>query len=236
MKKLYIAVAILIAVAITESCKKQSIADETLTTKIIETNSFNKVTVAEAFKVNIKKGETFKVEVKGRITDVNDLDISNSSKDLSFKYKTRRNDRKALYINITGPYLQQLTTTGASEAIVDYDEFMKLILSGASKVSLNMHNGVTEADVSGTSVLNISGNNTHLLANLSGSGTIQGTNYVTENADLSLSGTTFAEIRVNVHLKANASGAGIVYYQGEPQTEITTSGAGKVQHKELLTL
>jgi hypothetical protein len=33
MKKLYIAVAILIAVAITESCKKQSLANETLVAK-----------------------------------------------------------------------------------------------------------------------------------------------------------------------------------------------------------
>ncbi len=94
---------------------------------------------------------------------------------------------------------------------------IKLDLSGATDLNLDMNAGKVDTEIDGAAKLVLSGQaGAH---NLDSKGTMQldAFNFVVGNYDLDIEGTGKSNINVLNSLKVNTSGASAIYYKGNPK-------------------
>jgi hypothetical protein len=83
--------------------------------------------------------------------------------------------------------------------------------------------------ISGTGTVKLHGLTKNFDCNISGVGHAECGNLESENTTVDVSGVGDAHVFASVHLSAKVTGAGNVYYRGNPQNpEIQTSGVGNV--------
>ena len=112
-------------------------------------------------------------------------------------------------------------------------DIQNLEVSGASKVSIaNLSNENLEIDSSGASKVTVAGETANLIVDVSGASKIDAENLQTENASIEASGASAVSVYATNELKADASGASSIVYQGSPKNfSNKTSGASSVRQK-----
>lgn len=118
-----------------------------------------------------------------------------------------------LKIKITAPDLETIEASGASNVVV-----------------MGLDNDAIEIRSSGASSVELSGTSEKLVANISGSSKVEAGALKAENVTVDASGASKAHVFPIGQLKAEASGASKVTYNGIPKSvEKKTSGAGSVR-------
>ena len=102
-------------------------------------------------------------------------------------------------------------------------------LSGSGKITATAQiAGLTDALMSGSGNIVLSGSTQNLNAKVTGSGNIKAISYPCQNADIMLSGSGNIEVAPSDTLKGTLSGSGDVRYVGEPIKNVTITGSGNL--------
>lgn len=95
---------------------------------------------------------------------------------------------------------------------------LNLDLSGANKLDMELDAATLSTNASGSTQLNLKGQASSHIVNLSGGGKIEAFDFIVGNYDLQTSGAGEFEINVLHELTVNSSGASSVKYKGNPAT------------------
>ncbi|HEX5167571.1 MAG TPA: head GIN domain-containing protein [Cyclobacteriaceae bacterium] len=193
---------------------------------------FDRLEIGSAMIITVEQGNFFSVQVRGDRRNLNDLDVFKDGNTLVARFDEQGNRSHDTYITITMPLLRSANFSGASNSKVSgfslNDDRFGLYLSGASVCQLNGDFGEMKLVVSGASVFTLTGTGDELDAELSGASLLNAFDYDVDAANVEASGASKAKVSVNKELYAEASGASIIAYHGDPSVISNTSGGSSV--------
>ncbi|TDB64135.1 head GIN domain-containing protein [Arundinibacter roseus] len=205
------------------------------TTRTLKVSDFSKLSMGSAFRVDVKKGSSYKVTVAGRSEDLNDLEhsVSRGVFQLGYKNNGWKKNRERVDVTITMPALDGVDFSGASIVRVNGFEggrAMAIEVSGASKVEMNFSASKVTVDLSGASKLMLIGKADILNGDLSGASQFNGKDFPVKEANLEASGASSASVVANSTLTADASGASKISYAGSARdVRSSSSGASSIR-------
>jgi carbon monoxide dehydrogenase subunit G len=134
---------------------------------------------------------------------------------------------------ITAPAINSIEASGAAN-IKAKDQLkssgkISFDISGAAEVTASVDAPEVEVEISGAGNMDLSGRTRSYKAKVTGSGDLKAADFLSENADVDVSGAGSAKVHASVSLKAEASGAGNISYKGGASVQQKTSGAGTIK-------
>lgn len=216
------------------SCDKETVECPGSTEKTFAHTGFTKIKAGDNLNITINKGEAFSIKASGCVNDLDDLDISPENGGfLNLRYNHYERKRYRVEIVITMPELVDINLSGAAKGVVNgfagKDVVIRTILSGASECTVNGTAINAQLDISGASVLTLTGHTESLYGSISGASKLNAYGLVAVEADISASGASKAYVAPSHRFFAEATGASIIYYKGNPvQKHFETSGDGKI--------
>lgn len=169
------------------------------------------------------------VEGEGNILDEIELDVRNGI----WEIETRRcvRDVDDLRVFVTIPYVEELSIIGSgnivSENLLDVED-LYLSIPGSGTIDLAVDADDIDAAISGSGDIVLEGIADDVDLNIPGSGSYRAYGLDAETADVRISGSGNAWVRVRDFLKVRISGSGTVRYRGFPEVDVSISGSGRV--------
>jgi phage shock protein PspC (stress-responsive transcriptional regulator) len=200
---------------------------------------FSSLKASSAYRLNITRGNEFKVTAQGRKMDLDKLksQVENGTlnvfQDQKFTVCLFCLNRP-LNLDIQMPELKAIALSGASQAKLAGFESKQLEvkLSGASRVSIDGKTEKLHAELSGASRLGFVGTASEIVAKLSGASRAELQAAQVQSANLQLSGASRAWLKDVKNLKAKLSGASRVYYASAEIIDSDTSGSSSLIRQE----
>lgn len=204
--------------------------------KLVE--AFTGISAGSAFEVEVKIGSPASVEIEAddNIMDMVKVKVVDNVLRIDLKngLSIGNGHFKAF---VTVPRLDYIESSGAANVTVLDEvkdaEKIKLHASGAAKIKAQVDAPKVDAESSGAAEIELTGKTKDFDADASGGASIHASGLMSENADVEASGAGNVHLYVSVSLKANASGAGNIFYKGGGTVlEKQTSGAGNVNKED----
>lgn len=192
---------------------------------------FDRLEMGSAFIIKVQQGEFFDINVRGDRRNLDDLDVFKEGSTLVIRFDSNGGRHHDTHITITMPELHAVNFSGATNSVVtgfELDDSFKVQLSGASVSQINGEFQNTTIHLSGASNLTLTGFGTSLSAEVSGASYLEAYQYSVENAEVEASGSSRAKLSVDNALNGEASGSSIIYYRGNPEVDVVTSGSSSV--------
>lgn len=167
-----------------------------------------------------KYNSKIKTEIKGGVLKISvDGGVWNG-----FSWTNRK-----LKAYVSAPDIKRLEVSGASfvqlmETLTLND--LSLSISGASELKGNIKVKSLHAELSGASVVKLTGDGETAAIEASGAAKFQGIDFKTDNAKIDASGASNISITANKVFTANASGGSSVRYSGNATAEAINASAG----------
>jgi phage shock protein PspC (stress-responsive transcriptional regulator) len=181
--------------------------------KQFQVKDFKKISIGGAYAISIKQGAEFNVSADGEEKDVDDLRISEEDGVLKVKgndgFSLFGNDNKRIGIVITMPALEGVSLSGANKAkISGFKGLSKLNidLTGASKTDIDIETNELTVELTGASKATLRGSATTANFDLTGACKLISTGMQIQNADVSATGASQAELGHVPNLKKDATG------------------------------
>jgi len=207
-----------------------------LTTETHDLSDFSRIEAHNGFELEITMSNTFSIEITADDNVQEYVEVEKSGNTLSIRLLgTRFYDSVTLRARVTMPDLYKIELTGGSQAAISgfssaHD--FEADLSGGSQLSGDITAGDAEFELSGGSQVSLEGSGDDLFINASGGSQLDLEDFLIDNADINLSGGSWATININGILDANLSGGSRVEYVGDPNLgDINLSGASTVSQK-----
>jgi phage shock protein PspC (stress-responsive transcriptional regulator) len=174
---------------------------------------FEEIAIGGAYAVSIKQGAEFNVSADGEEDDVDDLKVTVNGGVLNVKGATTFNlfgdNGKRIGIVITMPTLEGVSLAGANKAkISGFKGLSKLSvdLTGASKTDIDVETNELTVELTGASKATLRGSATTANFDLTGACKLNSTGMQIQNADVSATGASKADLGHIEHLTQDASG------------------------------
>lgn len=197
---------------------------------------FDKIQASYAFDVQVVQGDAFSVTIRmdDNLTEYLDARVDGTTLLLGLDPSIGFNFGAAtLEAEVTMPELRGAEASGASKVRLtgfDSTEDLRLEASGASSILGDIAAGDIDIDVSGASTVSLSGDGDALSLFVSGASTASLGELAVTDAHVEVSGASRATVNPSGTLDAEASGASVVTYRGNPTMgTIDVSGASKVE-------
>lgn len=189
--------------------------------------SFSAIQIGSAHDLVIIPGEEFKVivETDANLQDVVVAEVKNNT--LQFKTTKSIRNYSEIRFYVTVPTLNELKVSGAAEVTTDgtlKGEELKLIVSGASEVTLNLDYTALKVSISGASDVILNGNATTCNMECSGASEIKAKSLDTQNAVVRASGASSCSVNATSTLTYEVSGASDVIYTKNPEVVVVKNG------------
>ncbi len=175
-------------------------------------DSFSNVNIGNAFTVDIKQGENYKILVTGNEEDIDEVIVERTGDYLDIKFKNDRYDinrrsRRKLKVKITMPDINMLTVKGASKTYLQgfKEDKIRLDLSGASYVDLNSDFGIVDALLTGNSELEMKGTGEEIKARLKGNSKLSAYYFRAQYGAIDADGLSEASTYITDELLIDAS-------------------------------
>ena len=197
--------------------------------------SFNSIDVSGAVNVHIRQDSSASVRVEADENLMEYLEVEVDGQTLVIKTKKGFNLRpsKDIVVYATAGSFKDIDASGACQIISDNlisgDQELKIDASGATTINLQVTIPKLTTNVSGSGDIVLRGVAKDFSGSISGAGSIQGFDLITENTKLDLSGSADAQVTVNGKLDVEVSGSGDVQYKGNASVNQSISGAGSVK-------
>lgn len=183
--------------------------------------------------VYITQGNTFHVEVDGQpnIIDRLERDVHNGNWEIEFDDCVYSHVKLKVYI--TMPVIESLVNTSSGN-IFGENEFqiddLNLTSTGSGDIDLAVDADDLDVTITGSGDIILEGSCDDIDLTITGSGDYLGFNLETQSANVTLSGSGDAEIRVVNLLDVRITGSGDVLYKGNPTVNSTITGSGRVKN------
>lgn len=197
-------------------CSKDKLtASGDKTTETRYPGEFTGVNTSGSTPVKISYGSEYKVELKGSDNLIPRFKTNLINGTLYIGYENASVQHDDIEVYITLPVIKKIVLSGSGKISIEgafqtVNE-LKLSISGSGDI---MVKDPFDADES--------------LVNISGSGKADLLKVNSKKAEVDLSGSGNASVKVQEKLEANISGSGKIYYSGNPEVDADISGSGKV--------
>ncbi|WP_303311981.1 DUF2807 domain-containing protein [Hymenobacter sp. BT730] len=198
---------------------------------------FSSIEVGGAYRVYVRRGDTYQVEAAGSERDLRNLRVETTGDRLTIH--SRRdglfglsNMKEPVLIRVQLPTLRHIELSGACRGdIAGFSgQALQVEQSGASTAKLNVNVPRLELELNGACKTAARGEARELRVEGSGVCQIEALNLRSNQATVDVSGASNARVRVTERLKAEATGSSHVYYTGNPSSvEKDESGGSHVR-------
>jgi len=205
-------------------------------------NDFTKVRVQGGYRVMIRQGDSFRIEAAGQDDDLRDLRVTREGNELDIR--PRRSglfgdafggDHDKILISITMPDIEAVSLAGAVRAdVAGFPRQVSLNVeqAGASHLRLQGDFNRLDLELAGACRTTAAGDVDQLEVDAAGACNLSGADLRANTANLDLAGVSHARVQVNETLKAEAVGACVIEYSGNP-TNVDTDATGASRVKRL---
>jgi len=198
-------------------------------------NQFHEVKASGSVDIEVKNDadQSVRVEADDNILPHVITETRNGMLDVHLEHNiSYRNITVKVYVSAAS--VTRLIVSGSgtitSAGTLKDDRQIETHVSGSGDIKASVDAPAIKADVSGSGVLTLQGRTRDLNCNISGSGDLRCRDLLSENTNVSVSGSGTAHVFSSVHLVAKVSGSGDIYYSGNPASpDIHRSGSGSVQ-------
>ncbi|TXI33139.1 MAG: DUF2807 domain-containing protein [Niabella sp.] len=207
---LFFILILVVAVACTKDNVKGS---GTVKMETRNLTNFQAVEISGASNAYIQQNNSYGVAVKAYENLLPHFETKVAGQKLMAGYKAKtnvKNDNAELYVDV--PFLNSVTTSGSGSLYLEgsftSQNFMATT-SGSGNIDLPM------------------GNVENLVVKTTGSGKVNGFDFIARNADVTINGNGHVQVQVSGKLNVQITGSGNVYYKGNPaniSSQITGSG------------
>lgn len=182
---------------------------------------FSELVTNGGFDIELKQGETNKLQVQAPERYIDDLLTVVEGNKLVIKMRegVTVNQFKNFKVWLTFKTLNKLTANGAAdinaEDWLDLSAF-SIVINGAADIELPLRCRRLEANINGAGDLNFEGNANVADISIAGAGDLNSLDLEVKKMEISLSGAGSAKVYVTGHLEASISGVGSIRYKGNP--------------------
>lgn len=205
----------------------------------VTVKNFDALTVSSGIDMYITQGNAETLVIKGNEDVIKDVVVEQSGSSVVIKYKEGinwgrlfKNQSIKVYVNYKN--LKSLTSSGGSDVYTENTlkaDQLSITASGGSDVKLTLACKDLTVRVSGGSDADLKGSGENMQLTASGGSDVDAFGYIVNNAKVSVSGGSDANIHVNKALEAGASGGSDVNYKGSASLKKTTSSkSGDINH------
>ena len=197
--------------------------------------SFKNVEVSGAIDLYVAQGDTKPVKIETDENLLQYIEVVQEGDRIVIKSKAGVNLRPTnkIKVYVTSPVYNDIDVSGASNingvAKIVNTENMKLDVSGAGDINMDVNAPAISAEVSGAGAVNLKGETKTFDLTLTGAGKAHCYELLSENTKVDISGAGDADVYASVKLNAEVSGAGSVTYKGGGTSNSHVSGAGSVK-------
>ncbi len=241
MKRFALLLCLLVAVLAAGCCAPIALGGGVIgsgrtVTREMDLTGFTRVQAGSAFVVDIKQGDSYHVAVTADDNLFDDVDASVSGDTLRLRLRPgTRVSRFTLRAEVTMPSLQGVELSGASRGTLTgfrSADRLAIDVSGASSLRGDIEAGDVRLEVSGASTVELTGSGGNLSGNGSGASSLRLARFPVQDADISLSGASTAELDISGRLNADLSGASRLEYAGSPTLgRMQTSGGSTIRSR-----
>ena len=181
-------------------------------------------------------GHQVRVEADENLQEYIDIYERDGTLFISQEENVNLNPTKRIRVHVYGPLFKKIAVSGASELHGEnklvQSEPVKLDLSGASELELDLKAPEVIAELSGASSMTLKGETRNLVLDGSGASRFRCAELLSENVRVDVSGASSADVFASVKLDVKASGASGVKYGGSPAITQDLSGASNIKKSE----
>lgn len=206
--------------------------DGSIVSEEINLRDFDGIELKISADVYIRQGAEQEVIIEGQrnIIDEIERDVDDGIWEIETD-RCIRYDSDDLRIYITVPDITLLRISGSGDIISENTlvvDDIELAISGSGTIDAALDADDINAKVSGSGDILLEGKGDVLTYNVSGSGDLRAFNLQLRAANITISGSGDADVRVSDELDVRISGSGDVSYKGNPQIDTRISGSGRV--------
>lgn len=206
--------------------------DGAIVSEEISLRDFDGIELKISADVYIRQGAEQKVIIEGQrnIIDEIERDVDNGIWRIDTD-RCVRYDNDDLRIYITIPDITLLRISGSGDIISEntlVTDDIELTISGSGTIDAALDSDDINAKISGSGDMILEGRADVLTFTISGSGDLHAFNLQLRAANITISGSGDADVRVSDELDVRISGSGDVSYKGNPQIDANISGSGRV--------
>ena len=191
-------------------------------------DNFDGIKVDGATTVVLTQGDDFKVivETDSNIQQYVLAKVKNGILDFSFS-TNKIKKYKILKFYVTAPKISLIKVSGASDVNSSNEltgDKLKIIVSGASNINLNVNYSSITTKTSGASDVTLIGSTISSVVESSGASDFHGKNLLTTSSVIKASGASRCFVNATSNLSYEVSGASDVRYVSKPETIIIKNG------------
>lgn len=205
--------------------------------KTYDFSNFDEVDLNALFDFEIKRGDSYYVELKGDEDVLDEVSLVQRGDELEIKYETNwkwwkdKDWKRKIKVLIVMPELDQLKVNGACEGeVTGFDnEEISFKINGASEIVADISPTYMYVDVNGASELTLIGNAESLEADIFGASKLSAFTFKVDDADVKALGASTIRVYARNDLEAKASGASTIRYRGDAKVSADSNGLSSVK-------
>ncbi len=203
--------------------------------KTVTTKPYRSIKVSGSMDVYLQKGTEGTISVLAEDNVQDSIVVESDGTTLTISMKNNTSLRNTKKIKITVPFedISEISLYGSGsiegKAMLKTDK-LTLNLNGSGDIEIAVATNSLEATIRGSGDIEILGNATDVAISTTGSGDFEGRELISENAEVSITGSGDSTVYVKNNLKAKIQGSGSIYYGGKPATiNSKVKGSGKIK-------
>lgn len=204
--------------------------------KDVAITNFTEVSVSSGIDLYLTQSNSENIRVNAHAELLKNVIVEKQGNNLNIRYKDnvswgRLFKGQSIKVYINYKTLQAISASGGSDVYTQNTlktDKLAIRASGGSDIDLNVVAGDIQIQTSGGSDVSIKGSATNMEAHSSGGSDIDALAFVVENARVSASGGSDANIHVTKALDASASGGSDVNYKGNAAVKKSAGKSGDI--------
>jgi hypothetical protein len=161
------------------------------------------------------------------------LESDGETLNITMKNNTSLQNTKKIKIIVPFESISGISIRG-SGSVEGKDEVqnksLALSVHGSGEITLSVETASLNAEISGSGNIEIKGKATNVELSTRGSGNFEGDELISDNAQISITGSGDSSIYLNNSLSGKIQGSGSILYGGNPTSnQVSVRGSGKVR-------
>ncbi len=200
-----------------------------------QVSGFNSIASSGPFDVHIKIDGTESLKISASKDVINEIEtvVEEGRLHIKFKHHDEWNhkDYGKIDVYITAKSLSALANAGSGSIRVDgtlSGENVNISIAGSGEIESSVKSGMLHASISGSGSIHLNGSANEAKVNIAGSGNMNGKEFKTGSASVSIAGSGNAYLAADKSLSAHIVGSGSVIYSGNATVDSRTIGSGRV--------
>ncbi len=225
----------LLAVVVFYGCKECIEATGEKTDRQEYPESFKKLKIDIPADVLVRQGDSTSILIQGAENLVQNIVLKQKGDKLIIDSENCFSGSSDIEILLITPTLSHLKINGSANVVTD-DIFrtreLAVELNGSGGIDLSLYSDALDIEINGSGDARLKGTSGQLNIEIDGNGNVDAEELLTDDCEISISGSGDCRVDVQNSLKADISGSGTVTYEGKVEDiRSNINGSGELVRK-----